>query len=252
MIWPCSEFPPAKPRAMAQARGGRAQGRAVREAAGVARPMTALPSSRSTRATLPRTRCSAASRARRGRSCSASSIPIRPPPTPRRCTTSRTARPGFRWCSPARSAPMALASMATRAAVARCSTASFSTPASRSTCNPDRQPARIARRLTDAIRHRGIASGRSRHPLRLRSARRHRDRRAGAPSWRNGAASSLPPIGDARRPGLSRAVRGRRRPRHPQCGRLGGAGTRLALATGARLSARARSGRRGARRPRAA
>ena len=54
-------------------------------------------------------------------------------------------------------------------------------------------------------------------------------------------------IARTRRARLSRAVRGRRRPHHPQCRRLGSAGTRLRARQRGRLSARARGRRRRAR-----
>jgi hypothetical protein len=61
----------------------------------------------------------AARRARPGSSCSASIIPIRRPPTRRRSTICKTARPDLSWCLPARSAPMALASTGRPRALAR-------------------------------------------------------------------------------------------------------------------------------------
>ena len=83
---------------------------------------------------------------------------------------------------------------------------------------------------------------------RPRSARRHGDGGGGAARpWSEEAphfARRLAALGPRR---FSRPVRRRRRARHPQCRRLGGAGTGLRARGRARLSARARSGRRRAR-----
>ncbi len=111
-----------------------------------------------------------------------------------------------------------------------------------------RRPARKHRVRGDRGRRRPRhRTRRRRHPLRVRSDRHHRHRRPRAVMVR-GPRAGRPADPRARRSGLSRPVRGGRRPRHSQCRRIGGAGARLRDRDGARLSARARGERRAARR----
>ena len=175
-----------------------------------------------------------------GRCCSASIIPIRPPPTRRRCTTWRTARTGS--CSSARARSARTATGSTPSAGHGRARARRRSARCRHRHRIRPQPADqgfAARARRAGHEARGIAPEAVEYPLRasIRSAR---------PRWRRlpqsrgtelgTLAASSPPISRRR---LQALDRGRRRPHRARRRRQRGAGTRLRAGGRGRLSARA-------------
>ena len=225
-----AEFPAGNARPVAAAGRWRAQGRAVRRRL-VTRTYDGLRIEplypRNCRATrIGRT----GARRAAGRSCSASIIPIRAAANAQALDDLRERRrPALVLVfAGSASAPMALGSIRRRHARRARSMASISTPASRSISILSRRRGWRRRSFARAGQRRAARAGRGRHPrlASIRSAalplnggmaaavgrssrRTCRDHRASLPTR------------------LPRAIRGRRRPHHPQRRRLRSAGARF-------------------------
>ena len=230
---PTAEFPPATGAAMAQAGRRRAQGRAIRPRL-VAKTYDGLTIDPLYARGRMRSRSAGRTPGAPGRSSSASIIPIRQPPTPRRCTTSRTGRPACRWCSPVRSAPMATGSTPSETHRPRARGVHLDAGIA---LDLDLRPSDkgAGALIAGLVKRRGIRPARA--DIRFGFDPIGAAAIAGsARSWERAHADLNAAISDLRR-GISRTVRTRGRTGDSQCRRLGGAGTRLRARRRRRLPA---------------